>query len=407
MPSTTDRHTIDRHTIDRHTIDRHDVIVVGARAAGAATAMLLARRGLRVLVVDRSPYGGDTLSTHALMRGGVLQLHRWGVLDDVIARGTPAIRRATFFMGREVLPIALKPALGVDALYAPRRTVLDPILVDAAVAAGADVRFGVTVRGLERDGDGRVTGIVAQDANGGAVSTRADLVIGADGIGSSVARWVGAADLVTGTAAGAVAYGYWADMAGDGYEWFFRRGGAAGAIPTNDGEACVFVATTPERFRTELLPAPDTGFTTLLQATAPELADRLAAARRSGQLRRFPGRPAHLRQSWGPGWALVGDAGYFKDPISAHGLTDALRDAELLARAVLAGALDRRDEVDALAEYQTTRDRLSLPLLHTSDAIASYRWTDQEISSLLLQLSSAMSDEVEALAALDTSLSAA
>ena len=114
-----------------------DVVIVGARAAGAATALLLARAGLRVQVVDRSRYGADTLSTHALLRGAVVQLHRWGLLDRVVAAGTPPIRATSFDYGSGPITLRMKPSHGVDALYAPRRTVLDPILVDAARAAGA------------------------------------------------------------------------------------------------------------------------------------------------------------------------------------------------------------------------------------------------------------------------------
>ena len=175
----------------------------------------------------------------------------------------------------------------------------------------------------------------------------------------------------------------------------------AGAIPTNDGLTCVFVGTTPERFRAELVPQPKSGFASLLAEGAPELVDRMSGARAPSQLRRFPGRPGHVRQSWGPGWALVGDAGYWKDPLSAHGLTDALRDAELLARAVVAGLDDGDLEAAELAGYQATRDRLSMPLFDTTEAIAGYGWDADAISALLLQLSSAMTDEVEAVAALD------
>lgn len=142
------------------TASPYDVVVVGARPAGAATAMVLARAGLRVLVVDRSRYGADTLSTHALLRGGVLQLARWGLLNEVIAAGTPPVQRSVFHYGEERIEVPIRPAAGVDALYAPRRTVLDPILVDAARDAGAEVRFGLTVTGLCRDGTGRVTGVV-------------------------------------------------------------------------------------------------------------------------------------------------------------------------------------------------------------------------------------------------------
>jgi flavin-dependent dehydrogenase len=274
------------------------------------------------------------------------------------------------------------------------------MLVDAAAAAGADIRFGVTVSGLERGDDGRVTGLVGHDAGGAPVHVRARLVVGADGPGSSVAEWVGAEATRRGRAAGAVAYGYWEGLDLHGYEWYFRPGVTAGAIPTNDGLTCVFVGTTPARFRAELAPRPQSAFASLLAEGAPELVDRMSGTRPPSQLRRFPGRPGHLRQAWGPGWALVGDAGYWKDPLSAHGLTDAMRDAELLARAVVAG-LDDGDQEAELARYQATRDRLSTPLFDTTDAIAGYGWDVDAISALLLQLSSAMTDEVEALAALD------
>src|SRR6478672_1408841 len=148
---------------------RHDVVVVGARAAGAATALLLARAGLDVVAVDRGRYGTDTLSTHALMRGGVLQLHRWGLLDAVVDAGTPPVRRTTFRYAGEELVIPIKASHGVDALYAPRRTVLDRLLVDAAVEAGADVRHEVSVVDVQRDRRGRVSGIVGRDGRGGDV----------------------------------------------------------------------------------------------------------------------------------------------------------------------------------------------------------------------------------------------
>src|SRR4051794_31863251 len=138
----------------------YDVVVVGARVAGAATALLLARRGARVLVVDRARRGSDTMSTHALMRPAVVQLHRWGLLDDLMAAGTPPVTRTTFHYGEEQVPITLRPVAGTSALAAPRRTVLDPLLLDVAEAAGADVLTGVRVTDLQHDhGTGRVNGV--------------------------------------------------------------------------------------------------------------------------------------------------------------------------------------------------------------------------------------------------------
>src|SRR6516164_1067045 len=170
---------------------RYDVIIAGARCAGAATALLLARQGARVLVLDKSRYGTDTLSTHALMRGAVVQLNRWGLLPAVAGTGTPPVRSTTFHLADAVTPIRVKPKHGVEALYAPRRRVLDAILADAARNAGADVRFGVSVTGLRRDQTGRVTGITGR-AGPERLEVSADLVVGADGRRSTVARDVGA-----------------------------------------------------------------------------------------------------------------------------------------------------------------------------------------------------------------------
>ena len=375
----------------------YDVVVVGARAAGASTAFLLARAGLRVLLLDRGRYGSDTMSTHALMRGGVLQLSRWGLLDAIVDAGTPPVRLTTFRYSTEVVPVEIAPSFEVDALYAPRRTVLDRVLVDAAVASGAELRFGTAVTDLCRDRRGVVTGVVGRTRDGERFRAHARAVVGADGIWSSVATLVAAPLERRGTSTSAVTYGYWAGLETDGYEWNFRPGAASGVIPTNDGLACVFAGAPRERMGRG-------GMETLLRVVAdssPELATRLARGSTRGTVRFFRGHPGFVRRSWGSGWALVGDAGYFKDPITAHGLTDALRDAELLAGAILdvLGGVEQRV---ALAGYQATRDALSADLFDVTDVIAGHRWTDEEISDLLLRLSRSMSAEVSALAAMPT-----
>ena len=375
----------------------YDAIVVGARAAGAATAMLLARQGRRVLVVDRGRYGADTLSTHGLMRAGVLQLHRWGLIDRIVEAGTPPIRRTTFTYDTHQVVITIKPSFGVDALYAPRRTVLDPILVDAAAEAGAEIWYGVAVTDVCRDDHGRVTGIVGRDEYGRALAIDAGIVIGADGVRSTVAQRVGASIEHAGTGATSVVYGYWSDLDTDGYEWVYRPGSMAGIIPTNDGQACVFAGSTAARVGAGGIDR----LRQILADASPEVAARVAAATAPRGVRRFNGLPGFIRRPWGPGWALVGDAGYWKDPISVHGLTDAFRDAELLARAIGSSEPGEPDRAEALADYQATRDHLSRPLFDVVDTIAAQRWTEREIPDLLIQLSSAMAAEVEALAALD------
>src|SRR6187397_1375183 len=198
---------------------RYDVVVVGARCAGAATAMLLARAGQRVLMVDRGRYGTDTLSTHALMRGAVVQLHRWGVLPSVIAADTTPVRNAMFFYGAESVSVPIAPRDGIEALYAPRRYVLDRLLVDAAGAAGADIVYGVRVTGLQRCETGRVTGVVLEDESGRVERVASRVVVGADGLRSTLARLVTAPTYRVGQHASATMYGHWSGLDVGGYEW--------------------------------------------------------------------------------------------------------------------------------------------------------------------------------------------
>ena len=376
-----------------------DVVVVGARVAGASTALLLAHGGLRVLCVDRARPSADTVSTHALMRGGVLQLQRWGLLDAVVAAGTPAVRRTVFHYGAESVPVTIRPALGVDALRAPRRTVLDSLLAEAAVRAGATVRFGTTVTGLLRDPDGRVSGIRTRRRDGTAGIERAGLVVGADGRDSLIAAAVGAPVQFAGRASSSFLYGYWAGVPVDGYEWSYRPGATAGAIPTNGGLTCVFLGAPPDTMD-RLVSAGGTGAALRALVGPSPFGARLAAGERVGALRHFRGRPALLRRCSGPGWALVGDAGYWKDPLSTHGITDALRDAELLARAVLAAPEPGPARAAALAGYQEVRDRLSMPMLAVVERLASYDWDLDEVRTLLRELTGTMTDEVELLAGL-------
>jgi 2-polyprenyl-6-methoxyphenol hydroxylase-like FAD-dependent oxidoreductase len=379
-----------------------DVVIVGARVSGAATAMLLARAGLRVLCLEQSRHGSDTVSTHALMRGGVLQLRRWGLLDDVVAAGTPRIERTVFNYGDESVAIPIKPAEGVDALYAPRRTVLDALLVDHATRAGAVFRFGARVVGVHRDAGGAVDGVRVRGLHQRTAQVEyAPLVIGADGRASTIARDVGAAALTDASHASSFVYGYWANLPTDGYEWFYRAGLTAGAIPTNDGLTCTFVGEPPCVLDPAVRSHTATSVFNQLASTAG-LRDRLAGAEQVGSLRFVHSLPAgYLRTAHGRGWALVGDAGHWLDPMSTHGMTGALRDAGLLAEAVASTAPASSDRRTALAHYQEVRDRLSMPMLQATDEIAGYAWDLTRIRALLRNLSSAMADEVHTLASLD------
>ena len=374
---------------DQLSSDRYDVIIAGARCAGASTAMLLARQGLRVLVVDPAKRGSDTLSTHALMRGGVLQLHRWDVLDAIRSAGTPAIRTTTFHYGDEVIAIPIKERDGVDALYAPRRTVLDAALVDAAVAAGAEVAHGRSVVDLFADDDGRVRGARIASSDKQAVDVAAGLVIGADGIRSRIARLLDVEVTHTVPHTTASIYGYWNELGLEGNHWYYELGAAVGSIPTNDGETCVFASVPQSRFEAERGNGLESLYGAILGEVSEDLSRRVAESEGPGKLRAFAGQTGFLRRAAGLGWALVGDAGYFRDPLTAHGITDALRDAEILARAVAEGT----DQ--AVARYDEERYDRVRGFFEVTDKIASFDWDMDQVKEDHLVLAREMNGLVE------------
>jgi 2-polyprenyl-6-methoxyphenol hydroxylase-like FAD-dependent oxidoreductase len=372
---------------------RYDAIIVGARCAGAATGLLLARSGAKVLVVDRQAYGSDTMSTHALMRGAVVQLNRWGLIAQIAAANTPAIRATTFHYGGDAVRVAIKPEHGIECLFAPRRTVLDRLLVDAARNAGAEVHHGIALCELQCAANGRIVGATLKDASGSRITVGADIVIGADGRQSTIAQLVNAKTYVEGRHASGIVFGYFDELACDGSHWYFAKDAAAGVIPTNSGH-CVFAAVPAPRFFSTFRGDVMRGFIEVLESSCPALRANVERGTLIGRLRGFGGACAFLRECHGPGWALVGDAGYFKDPLTAHGITDALRDAELLSRAIIDGG------TCALEMYQSERDGLSLPFLRITDAIAAFAWDLDEVKSLHIQLSTIMNAEANYVAGL-------
>jgi len=377
--------------------DDFDAIIVGARCAGAATAMLLSERRARVLVVDHGQPGTDTMSTHALMRGAVFQLRKWGLLDSIVEAGTPAVRRTSFIYDGDVVDVDLKPEHGVDALYAPRRTLLDATLADAAAAAGAELRYGTGCAGLLFDEAGRVRGARLRTPSGATEEVRAPLVIGADGRRSAVARRVGAG--ITRRAGHSVAcvYRYFQGLPNRGYRWHFAPGAAGGIIPTNDGLSCVFVAV-PPAVHAEARVLGAATLEGLMARHLPVLAEEVVGAVAAAKQVTFPGALGYFRQSAGPGWALVGDAGYFRDPITAHGITDALRDAEVLADAIAAGRL---------ADYPALRDALSAEVFDLTDRIAALDGSMEEVQALHCALNRAMKANQKWIAGMDGTLSRA
>ena len=219
----------------------YDVIVVGARCGGSPTAMLLAQLGHRVLLVDRASFPSDTVSTHLVTLPGVARLDRWGLLERVAASGCPPISEMTVRLGDVVLRGSPPPVDRVAHQYCVRRTVLDTILVDAAVDAGAELREGFAVRDVVFDGD-RVAGVRGRGPGGGEVVERARLVVGADGLHSLVAEAVEARRYAERPALTWCCYAYWTGVALGGAELHVQGRRAVSAFPTNDGLACISVA---------------------------------------------------------------------------------------------------------------------------------------------------------------------
>jgi flavin-dependent dehydrogenase len=313
----------------------YDAIVVGARCAGAPTAMLLARAGAKVLLLEKAQRGTDTLSTHYIHQSGIRRLADWGLLERLQATGCPPIRGYTFDVGEFALTGSPPPLGDVDAAYSPRRYILDELLVEAAEEAGVEVRHGVRVDGI---------------AAGRAAGERAAIVIGADGRNSSVARAVGARHYDVRPTLTCAYYTYWTGVKLDGVELYPRPGRMIVASPTHDGRVVTIVLFPQADF--PAVRADIEGSFHDALALAPALDERLRAGARAERFRGTRMLPNHYREASGPGWALAGDAGCHKDPILALGISDAFRDADLLSQAIVD---------DDLESYGPRRDALSKP----------------------------------------------
>lgn len=332
--------------------DRYDAIVVGARCAGSPTAMLLARKGYKVLVVDKATFPSDTISTHMIHTPGVAALKRWGLLDRLVATGCPAIHTYSFDVG----PFAItgSPAIA-DAVesYGPRRAVLDKLLVDAASEAGAEVREGFTIDEILWD-DGQVCGIRGHDKNGKKATERAHVVVGADGLHSYVAHATDAPEYNQRPPLQAGYYSYWSGMPMNGrMEGYDRSGRGWAAWPTNDDLTLVVLSWPIREFETNKKDIEGNFLKSLERA--PEFAARLRDAKRE---ERFMGTSVRsfFRKPYGPGWALVGDAGYNKDFITAQGISDAFLSAEQCSTAIDETLSGKRSYDEAMAAYQAARD---------------------------------------------------
>ena len=359
--------------------DTYDAIVVGARCAGSPTAMLLASKGYRVLLVDRSTFPSDTVSTHFIHAPGVDALRRWGILDKILAAGCPPVDTYSFDFGPITISGTPLPAGGSSTAYAPRRTVLDTLLVDAASTAGAEVREGFTVDEIIIE-DGHVKGIQGRDRDGHPVTEHARVVVGADGANSRVAKAVEPAHYHDKAILQAGYYSYFTDLPVNGFEITIRPDRGWAALPTNDGLTLVVLGWPYSEHTANKADVEGNFFKSL--ELSPVFAERVRSATR---VDRFYGSPVpnFFRKPYGSGWALVGDAGYSKDPITAQGISDAFRDAELCAAALNVAFTGDQSFETAMAGYQAERDAHSLPMYEFTTQLAALEPPPPDLQQLL------------------------
>jgi flavin-dependent dehydrogenase len=347
----------------------YDAIVIGARCAGASTALLLARKGYRTLLLDRARFPSDIPHGHFIHQEGPARLQRWGVLEAITGSGCPRIDSVVSDMGDFPLRSSDVSANGVGLGYGPRRKVLDALLVEAAVRAGAELRESCSFESVVMDGE-RVVGVRGRTAQGTSFEERAKLTIGADGRGSRLARIVQAPSYETVPTLSCYVFSYWSGVGVTSLCAYARPRRAVFAFPTNDELFVVFVGAPIGEV--EALRADMSAFFDATLAAIPELDERLRAGRREERFYAAADLPNFYRKPYGPGWALVGDAGCHKDPYRALGLHDALRDADLLSDAVDRAFCGRASFDDALAGYESRRNEASLAAYRDNVNAARY-----------------------------------
>ena len=362
----------------------YDVIVVGARCAGSAVALLLARKGYKVLLLDRSTFPSDLpFSTHYIHQSGIACLKRWGLLEKVVSSNCPPITSFYFDFGSFVLTGSPPPCEGTREAYAPRRKVLDSILVDAAVAAGAELRTAFSADELVWDHDS-VCGLRGRLKGQAPVTEKARLVVGADGMHSTVARAVSAHEYNVKPPLQGPYFSYWSGVQMKGFEFYPGAYRGAFGWMTNDGLALIgvgFAAQDHQAVKADI----EGHYLRAIAEDAPGLSERMRGGRRE---ERFIGGvvPNYFRKPFGPGWALVGDAGYLKDPCTAAGITDAFHSAELLADAIQLG-LGGREPLDAaLEKYEQRRNQRSMPLYEFTCQLATLEPPPPQMQQLLSAL---------------------
>ncbi|MBV9292094.1 MAG: FAD-dependent monooxygenase [Frankiales bacterium] len=339
--------------------ERVDVAVVGARCAGASLAVHLARAGLRVCVLDRAEFPSDTLSTHGIQPSGVRALDRLGVRAELETLTAP-ITQARIALGAARASVDDITALAGAPMLNVRRITLDRILVSAAATAGADVRTGVAVTGLLRR-DGQVAGVRTSEGD-----LAASVVVGADGARSTVADLVGAREYAVTEPGRTFAWAYLEDVpaSSDGTPatvWLGKPGRHAFLASVTDGDMFLAAVTLDHEDKPKLL-ADREGYFRAALVEWPELAEVVQPGRVCGPVRVMSNWRGFFRRSAGPGWALVGDAGHFKDPTPGQGIADAFRQSERLAAAIVSGLSGRLPLPESLNGYWRWRDEDAWPM---------------------------------------------
>lgn len=336
----------------------YDAIVIGARCAGSPTAMLLARTGYKVLMIDKASFPSDTISTHIIWPTGITLLKKWGLLDRLAATGAPRLHNTTFDLG----PFALKGTPyyhGQDWWLAPRRTILDKLLVDAAIETGVEFRENCTLNELIWK-DGTVTGIKFTEKSGKQENATGRIIIGADGKNSVVARMVKAETYNEVDSATCWYYTYYSNLSDPDLIFYSRPGTGFGMIPTHNGLTLVAAAMKAEKFKEYRSDIP--GNFMRMISHSPAFAEKVMDAKQEEHFSGVGELPNFFRKPYGAGWALVGDAGYHRDPITAQGISNAFQSAEMLANALHATFTEKLSMEEALREYQQQRDELVMPV---------------------------------------------
>jgi 2-polyprenyl-6-methoxyphenol hydroxylase-like FAD-dependent oxidoreductase len=359
-----------------------DAIVIGARCAGAATAMLLARQGHRVLLLERGSIPSDVHRGHFIHRHGPKRLADWGLLDRVVATNCPPLTTHLSDFGDFPLIGRDLQAENVAWGYAPRRRQLDQVLVEAAIEAGVEFRPNFRVENCLWEGN-RLSGVRGRDLRRGASSTeKASITIGADGRNSTLARVVGAPSYEETPTLTCWYFSYWSGVATEGFEWYVRENRVIFSFLTNDELFAIFIGWPIGEFGS--VRADIEGQFMRVVDLIPGFAERVRSGRREERFYGVADLPNYLRRPCGPGWALVGDAGCHKDPMMAHGICDAFRDAEFLATAIHEGLAGRCPVDDALMRYEHRRNEATMTEYRENIAAARFSPFSPELLQLRL-----------------------